>query len=106
MIPSVTDWGASLYNDTWDGLLAKNSKLELGEMAPWTPTLDTFFPQDPRSKTAGPNAGFTDFLDHTRTITQLLDQTKSKLSSNGLHDGRTKEEIDALYEDSDGTINN
>ena len=83
--------------------MAKNSKLELGEMAGWNPTLDTFFPQDPRSKTAGLNAGFTDFLKHMKTIAQLLDQTKSKLSF-GLFDGRTQEEIDALYSDSDDSV--
>ncbi len=76
-LPSSTQWAVSLYDKDWDSRLGENSRLGVGQSASWNPHVDPFFEPVKPSASREPDAGFKDFLLHTRAIGNFLDELKA-----------------------------
>lgn len=82
-VPVETNWGATLYNTSWDSILTANSTLGIGETAGWDPRLETFFPS--RNGTAdmegqgGTDPGVTEFLKIVGVVSKFIDSIKKEL---------------------------
>lgn len=77
-LPSSTQWAASFYDREWERTLGENEKLGVGEEASWDPQIDPFFEPMRTSAYKGPEAGFKDFLLHTKAIGGFLDGLKAE----------------------------
>ena len=69
--PDETNWGASMWNTTWDAVLNENSSLAIGESANWDPYLSTLFAGDPEAAVA-------EVLRMLENINDLLDEIKNE----------------------------
>ena len=82
-IPVETNWDATLYNTNWDLILGTNSTLGIGEAAPWSPVLETFFPSQPGTAgmgaVGGTDPGVTEFLKVVGNVSKLVDSIKREL---------------------------
>ena len=75
-----TNWGATLYNTSWDSTLTANSTLGIGEAAPWKPTLETFFPStSDATDMEEVDPGVAEFLRIVKTVTNFIDSIKQEL---------------------------
>ena len=82
-IPAETNWGATLYNKSWDSVLTANSTLDIGESAGWDPKLETFFPPKPGNADVRAveetDPGVTDFLEVVGAVSKFIDSIKKEL---------------------------
>lgn len=79
-VPVETNWGATLYNTTWDHILTANSTLGIGEGAKWDPKLDTFFPSRPGTADTGEaDPRVTEFFKNVEVVTRFIDSIKKEL---------------------------
>ncbi|KAL8739055.1 MAG: hypothetical protein Q9181_000237 [Wetmoreana brouardii] len=88
--PSSTQWAASFYDRDWDDTFGENAKLGVGEAASWNPHINPFFrPIDPEAKHAS-EAGFKDFLSHTKALGRFLDGLQATPEDTGKANGNSK----------------
>ena len=73
--PKATHYRASVWRKEWDRLLSTNHSLEIGEEAPWEPTIDSFFGANVPGATED-TSGLKVFLGDMKRISELLDNTK------------------------------
>ncbi|KAL8808848.1 MAG: hypothetical protein Q9200_003951 [Gallowayella weberi] len=92
-LPRSTHWAVSFYDRQWDTKFSENAGLSIGVAASWNPHVNPFFePMDPDTSRDA-NAGFKDFLLHTQTIGEFLDELKR--GSRELDEAMDKSVVDA-----------
>lgn len=74
-----TSWGASLFDSNWDNLLGQHANLQVGLSTRYTPDLDRFFPPKEQSDSGDKTAGFSQFLDLVKQVSELLGSDRVKL---------------------------
>ena len=75
--PFSTEWGASVYNLTWDETLSANASLRIGLNAKWNPTLGTFFPTNNGSHCSESGHGFADYLHGVNSLVEFFNLPES-----------------------------
>ena len=79
-VSTETNWGATLYNTSWDYTLTANSTLGIGEAAGWSPTLETFFPsKSDATEMEEVDPGVVEFLQNVKLVTNFIDSIKQEL---------------------------
>lgn len=73
-----TSWGASLFDSNWDNLLGQHANLQVGLSTRYTPDLDRFFPPKEQSDSGDKTAGFSQFLDLVKQVSELLGSDRVK----------------------------
>ena len=79
-VSTETNWGATLYNTSWDSTLTANSTLGIGEAAGWSPTLETFFPSMlDATEMEEVDPGVVEFVQNVKLVTNFIDSIKQEL---------------------------